>query len=44
MAYPRYCQEGLPVTSSLVESLVREFNARVKVREKKRSSRCGWGC
>jgi hypothetical protein len=34
MAYPRYRQEGLPVTSSLVESLVGEFNARVKGREK----------
>jgi hypothetical protein len=30
MDYPRYRQEGLPVTSSLVESLVGEFNARVK--------------
>jgi hypothetical protein len=30
MAYPRYRQQGLPVTSSLVESLVGEFNARVK--------------
>jgi hypothetical protein len=34
MAYPRYRQQGLPVTSSLVESLVGEFNARVKGREK----------
>jgi hypothetical protein len=34
MDYPRYRQEGLPVTSSLVESLVGEFNARVKGREK----------
>jgi hypothetical protein len=34
MQYPRYRQEGLPVTSSLVESLVGEFNARVKGREK----------
>src|SRR6185295_8680363 len=34
MAYPRYRQEGLPVASSLVESLVGEFNARVKGREK----------
>jgi hypothetical protein len=34
MAYPRYRQEGLPVTSSLVESLVGEFNARVKGPEK----------
>jgi hypothetical protein len=30
MDYPRYRREGLPVTSSLVESLVGEFNARVK--------------
>jgi hypothetical protein len=29
---PRYRREGLPVTSSLVESLVGEFNARVKGR------------
>lgn len=33
MDYPRYRREGLPVTSSWVESLVGEFNARVK----------GWG-
>lgn len=30
MEYPRYRQQGLPVTSSWVESLVGEFNARVK--------------
>jgi hypothetical protein len=30
MDYPRYRQQGLPVTSSLVESLVGEFNGRVK--------------
>ncbi len=30
MDYPRYRREGLPVTSSLVESLVGQFNARVK--------------
>jgi hypothetical protein len=30
MDYPRYRKEGLPVTSSWVESLVGEFNARVK--------------
>jgi hypothetical protein len=30
MDYPRYRQQGLPVTSSLVESLVGEFNVRVK--------------
>jgi hypothetical protein len=34
MDYPRYRREGLPVTSSLVESLVGEFNARMKGREK----------
>jgi len=34
MDYPRYRREGLPVTSSLVESLVGEFNARVKSRGK----------
>jgi hypothetical protein len=30
MDYPRYRRMGLPTTSSLVESLVGEFNARVK--------------
>jgi hypothetical protein len=30
MDYPRYRRHGLPVTSSLVESLVGEFNVRVK--------------
>jgi len=34
MDYPRYRQAGLPVTSSLVESLVGEFNARVKGKDK----------
>jgi hypothetical protein len=34
MDYPRYRRQGLPVASSLVESLVGEFNARVKGREK----------
>jgi hypothetical protein len=34
MQYPRYRQAGLPITSSLVESLVGEFNARVKSRQK----------
>jgi hypothetical protein len=34
MDYPRYRREGLPTTSSLVESLVGEFNARVKGRSK----------
>ena len=34
MDYPRYRRGGLPTTSSLVESLVGEFNARVKGRSK----------
>lgn len=34
MDYPRYRREGLPVTSSLVESLVGDFNARFKSRGK----------
>ena len=34
MAYPRYRQQGLPITSSLAESLVGQFNARVKGRQK----------
>jgi len=34
MDYPRYRREGLPTTSSVVESLVGEFNARVKGRSK----------
>jgi hypothetical protein len=34
MDYPRYRREGLPITSSLVESLVGEFNARLKSRQK----------
>jgi hypothetical protein len=34
MDYPRYRRARLPVTSSLVESLVGEFNARVKDRKK----------
>lgn len=34
MDYPRYRQQGLPVTSSLVESLVGEFNGRVKGKDK----------
>jgi hypothetical protein len=32
--YPRYRQLGLPVTSTLMESLVKEFNHRVKGTEK----------
>ena len=34
MDYPRYRREGLPITSSLAESLVGEFNARVKSGQK----------
>jgi hypothetical protein len=34
MDYPRYRREGLPTTSSLVESLVGKFNARVKSKQK----------
>lgn len=34
MDYPRYRYAGLPTTSSLVESLVGEFNARVKDKRK----------
>jgi hypothetical protein len=34
MDYPRYRQEGLPITSSLAESLVGEVNDRVKSRQK----------
>jgi hypothetical protein len=34
MDYPRYRKEGLPVTSSLAESLVGEVNARVKSKQK----------
>jgi hypothetical protein len=34
MDYPRYRKQGLPCTSSLAESLVGEFNARVKSSEK----------
>ncbi len=34
MDYPRYRQLGLPTTSSLVESLVGEINARVKSKQK----------
>ena len=32
--YPRYRRLGLPVTSTLMESLVKEFNMRVKGTEK----------
>jgi hypothetical protein len=41
MAYPRYRQQGLPITSSLAESLVGEFNARVKSRQKYWNRPCG---
>ena len=34
MDYPRYRKAGLPVTSSLAESLVGQFNTRMKGREK----------
>jgi len=34
MAYPRYRQTGLPVTSSLAESLVKQISKRVKGTEK----------
>ena len=34
MDYPSYRRQGLPTTSSLVESLVGEFNTRVKGKQK----------
>jgi hypothetical protein len=34
MNYPRYRRDGLPVTSALIESLVKEINYRVKGTEK----------
>jgi hypothetical protein len=34
MDYARYRQQGLPITSSLVEALVKQFNHRVKGTEK----------
>ena len=34
MDYPRYRKQGLPITSSLAESLVGQFNARVKSKQK----------
>jgi hypothetical protein len=34
MHYPRYRREGLPVTSAAVESLIKQFNQRVKGTEK----------
>ncbi len=41
MDYPRYRQAGLPITSSLAESLVGEFNARLKSRQKYWNRPCG---
>lgn len=42
MNYPEYRRAGLPVTSAMVESLIKEFNYRVKGSEKswKRPSSC----
>lgn len=34
MRYPEYRQQGLPITSSYVESAVKQFNQRVKGTEK----------
>ena len=34
MKYPEYRQQGLPVSSSMVESLIKEINYRVKGTEK----------
>ena len=34
MDYPRYRREGLPVSSALIESLIKEINYRVKAAEK----------
>lgn len=34
MNYPEYRQQGLPVNSSLIESLIKEFSLRVKGSEK----------
>ena len=34
LAYPKYRQEGLPCTSSLIESQIKEFNGRLKGTEK----------
>jgi hypothetical protein len=34
MAYPHYRQQDLLITTCLAESLVEEFNARVKSRQK----------
>ena len=34
MDYPRYRREGLPVSSAVIESLIKEINYRVKGTEK----------
>jgi len=34
MDYARYRREGLPITSTLVESLIKQFNQRMKGTEK----------
>ena len=34
MNYPKYRREGLPITSAAVESLIKQFNQRVKGTEK----------
>jgi len=34
MDYPRFRRKGLPITSTLVESLIKQFNQRVKGTEK----------
>ena len=34
MNYPQYRRQGLPVTSAAVESLIKQFNQRVKGTEK----------
>jgi hypothetical protein len=34
MNYPQYRREGLPVTSAAVESLIKQFNQRIKGSEK----------
>jgi hypothetical protein len=41
MKYPDYRRQGLPTTSSLVESLVGQVNARVKSKQKYRNRGAG---
>jgi hypothetical protein len=41
MNYPKYRKAGLPVTSAMVESLIKEFNYRVKGTEKSWTRRRG---